>query len=43
MFGKRKGGPIRAFTHTIDCKILKADPGVRIPWQEIETGLWIAE
>ena len=40
---KRKGGPTRAFSHASDCKIVKADPGVEIPWQEIETGLWIAE
>jgi len=44
MFGvKKKGGPIRPFSHATDCKILKADPGVEIPWQEMETGLWIAE
>src|SRR5688572_15630317 len=42
MFGKKKG-PTRAFSHAADCKILKADPGVEIPWQEIETGLYIAE
>ena len=39
----RKKGPDRAFSHAPDCKIVKADPGVEIPWQEIETGLWIAE
>jgi hypothetical protein len=39
----KKGGPSRPFSHATDCKILKADPGVKIPWQEIETGLWIAE
>lgn len=43
MFGFKKKGPTRPFSHAIDCKILKADPGVEIPWQEIETGLWIAE
>jgi hypothetical protein len=40
---RKKGGPTRAFSHATNCKILKADPGVEIPWQEIETGLWIAE
>ena len=36
---KKKGGPTRPFSHATHCKILKADPGVEIPWQEIETGL----
>jgi hypothetical protein len=40
---KKKGGPTRPYSHATDCKILKADPGVEIPWQEIETGYWIAE
>jgi hypothetical protein len=39
----KKDGPTRPFSHATDCKILKADPGVKIPWQEIETSLWIAE
>jgi len=43
MFGLRKKGPTRAFSHASDCKIVKADPGVEIQWQEVETGLWIAE
>lgn len=31
-------------SHTLPAaKILKADPDVEIPWQEIETDLWIAE
>jgi hypothetical protein len=40
---KKKSGPTRPFAHAIDCKILKADPDVEIPWQEIESGLWVAE
>jgi hypothetical protein len=36
---KKKDGPTRPFSHATDCKILKTDPGVKIPWQEIETGL----
>jgi hypothetical protein len=44
MFGlKKKGGPIRQFSHATDCKILKADPGVEIPWNEVESGHWVAE
>ena len=40
---KKKGGPTRPFTHTPDCKIMKADPSTEIRWQEIETGYWVAE
>ena len=36
---KKRGGPTRPFSHATDCKILRADPGVEIPWQEVETGL----
>jgi hypothetical protein len=42
MFGRKKG-PDKAFSHTPECKIVKADPGVKIPWNEVETGLWVAE
>jgi hypothetical protein len=41
MFGKRKG-PGRPFGHSSDCKIAKADPGVKIPWSEIRRGVWEA-
>lgn len=40
---RKKSGPTRQFSHATDCKILKADPDVEIPWQETETGLWVAE
>jgi hypothetical protein len=30
------------FIHTDDCKILKADLGVMIPWSEDESGRWAA-
>ena len=43
MFGLRKKGPTRTFTHDDNCKILKADPTAEIKWQEVETGLWVAE
>jgi hypothetical protein len=42
MFGLRKKGPDKAFIHTDDCKIVKADPGVKIPWSEVEDGHWVA-
>ena len=41
---KKRGGPAnQPFVHAPDCKILRADPDVEIHWQEVETGLWIAE
>lgn len=43
MFGLKKKGPSKAFEHADDCKILKADPGTQIPWNEVETGYWVAE
>jgi hypothetical protein len=42
MFARRKKGPTRPFAHADDCKILKADPGVEIPWSEVESGHWRA-
>ena len=38
MFGLKKRGPTRPFTHADNCKILKADPTVQIQWSEVETG-----
>jgi hypothetical protein len=31
MFGRKKG-PDEPFAHADDCKIVRADPGVQIPW-----------
>ena len=43
MFDKKQGGPPdRPFTHSDTCKIVKADPGVSIPWSEVESGHWVA-
>ena len=42
MFGLRKREPTRPFAHADDCKIVKADPGVEIPWSEVESGHWRA-
>jgi hypothetical protein len=42
MFGLKKRGPTRPFTHADECKILKSDPGVEIEWSEIERGHWVA-
>jgi hypothetical protein len=43
MFGVReRKGPSRPFTHTDDCVIVKADPGVAIEWQQVERGRWEA-
>ena len=44
MFGLRKrGGPDKAFSHASDCKLVKINPEIKIPWNEIETGVWVAE
>jgi hypothetical protein len=43
MFGRRKKGPDKAFSHSDDCKILAADPGVEIEWSKLERGHWVAE
>jgi hypothetical protein len=32
------GGP---FSHSDDCRILRADPSVSIPWSEVERGHWV--
>jgi hypothetical protein len=42
MFGLKKRGPTRPFTHADNCKILEADPSVQIQWSEVETGHWRA-
>jgi len=42
MFGLRKKGPIRPFTHADNCKILKAESHRQIKWSEVETGHWRA-
>ena len=42
MFGLKKRGPTRPFTHADNCKILNADPTVQIQWSEVETGHWRA-
>jgi hypothetical protein len=42
MFGLKKKGPDKAFSHAFDCKILAADPDTKIEWSEIERGHWRA-
>ena len=42
MFGLKKRGPDKAFSHSDDCKILAADPTVEIQWSELERGHWEA-
>jgi hypothetical protein len=43
LFGLKKKGPSKTFEHADDCKIVKADPDTKIPWNEVETGYWVAE
>lgn len=40
MFGLKRKGPTRPFTHADNCKILKADPTVQIQCSEVEPGHW---
>jgi hypothetical protein len=40
--GGRKKGPTKQFQHADDCRILKADPNVEIPWSEVRRGVWEA-
>jgi hypothetical protein len=42
MFGKKKTGPDRPYTHTPDCPIVRADPDVEIPWNEVERGHFVS-
>jgi hypothetical protein len=43
MFRKKQGGPPdRPLSHSDTCKMVKADPGVDIPWAQLETGHWVA-
>lgn len=42
MFGRTKKGPNKAFAHADGCKLLRADPGVVIPWNEVRAGYWEA-
>ena len=41
MFGRKKK-PSQPFTHAGDCKIVRVDPSISIPWSEIERGHWQA-
>jgi hypothetical protein len=45
MFHKKQqaGPPPGPFPHTDDCKILRSDPTVVIPWNEVEGGLWVRQ
>jgi hypothetical protein len=42
MLGFKKKAPDKEFIHADDCKIAKADPGVKIPWSETRGGRWEA-
>jgi hypothetical protein len=41
MFGKKKTGPDRPYVHAEGCPIVRADPDVRIPWNEVERGHFV--
>jgi hypothetical protein len=40
---KHQVPPVRPFAHDPDCRILKADPDVVIPWSRLEYGRWRRE
>jgi hypothetical protein len=40
---KKKGPPTPPFTHTGDCRIMRADPGFEPPWSNIGRGHWQRE
>jgi hypothetical protein len=43
MFHRRQhhGPPDGPFSHSDDCRILRAAPSVSIPWSEVERGHWV--
>jgi hypothetical protein len=45
MFHRRQRNepPSRPFAHDPDCRIVKADPSVEIPWSRLEYGRWRRE
>jgi hypothetical protein len=42
VFGLKKKGPDKAFSHSDNCAIVRADPTVSIPWNETRSGHWEA-
>jgi hypothetical protein len=37
-----EGAPkVQAISHSDDCRILRADPSVSIPWSQVERGHWV--
>jgi hypothetical protein len=47
MFGRTKttettGPPQKAFVHSDDCKLVRVDSGLEIPWNEVRAGDWEA-
>jgi hypothetical protein len=40
---KKIAPPDTPFAHSDDCKIVKVDPGVELPWSRLEYGLWKRE
>jgi hypothetical protein len=45
MFGRKQRyhPPDQPFAHADDCRIMRADRNVQIPWSEDEGGLWIRQ
>jgi hypothetical protein len=43
VFRRKRTPPSKPFIHSDDCRILKADPDVEIPWNYLGDGSWRAE
>ena len=43
MFNRKRTPPSKPFIHADDCRVLKADPDVPIPWNYVGDGSWRAE
>ena len=43
MLGFRKKGPTQLFSHAADCKLVRINPDIEIPWSEVEPGHWVVE
>ena len=43
MLRRKRKPPSKPFIHADDCRVLKADPDVEIPWNYLGDGSWRAE
>jgi hypothetical protein len=43
VFSRKRTPPSKPFIHSDDCRILKADPSTKVPWNYLGDGFWKAE